>query len=189
MAAADRPYVMPTNRAIIVTVLLAFAAGCDRGDGTSAGNAPVEPASSQPVSTTQPTPRAADRLDVVEAVFRHQFNRNASGGQKNVEYFFLSLDARADPPPELLSRFKEEKPIVLPVSMATASASEGVKHKELGGRGLIFGVTHVAWLDDSTAEVEGGYYEAGLSASGNTYRVKRTNGVWKVTDDRMKWIS
>src|SRR5687768_8970359 len=121
---------MPTNRAITVTLLLAFTAGCDRGNARSAGNAPAEVASTQPVSTTRPTPRAADRLDVIEAVFRHQFNKNASGGQRNVEYFFLSLDGRADPPPQLMARFKDENPIVLPVSMATASAAEGVKHKE-----------------------------------------------------------
>jgi hypothetical protein len=180
---------MPINRTIVVALLLAFASGCDRGSATSAGKAPAEVPSTQPVSTTQPTPRAADRLDVIEAVFRHQCKKNASAGQGNVEYFFLSLDGRADPPPELLTRFKDEKPIVLPVSMATGSAREGVKHKELGGRGLIFRVTRVAWLDESTAAVEGGYYEAGLSASGNTYRVTRTNGVWKVIEDRMNWIS
>lgn len=30
---------------------------------------------------------------------------------------------------------------------------------------------------------------AGLSASGNTYRVMRTDRVWKVTEDRMNWIA
>ena len=182
-------FAMPTNRAIFAALLLALATGCDRRNGTTPKQAPSEVASTQPVSTTQPTPRAADRLDVLEAVFRHQFNKNASGGQRNVEYFFLSLDGRADPPPELLARFKDQKPIVLPLSMATASPAPGVKHKDLGGRGLIFRITSIAWLDQDTAEVEGGYYEAGLSASGNTYRVKRANGAWKVIDDRMNWIS
>jgi len=32
-------------------------------------------------------------------------------------------------------------------------------------------------------------YEAGLSASGNTYTVKKIKGKWKVTNDKMHWIS
>jgi hypothetical protein len=64
-----------------------------------------------------------------------------------------------------------------------------VKHKTLGGTGLIFSVTSVTWLDDDTAEATGGYYEAGLSASGNTYLLKRDHGHWKVTRDVMNWIS
>jgi hypothetical protein len=181
---------MTTHRTLIPALLVAFAAGCDpRPATTSPGKGPVAAASTRPVSTTRPTNRAADRLEVFEAVFRHQFDKNASAGQRNVDYFFLALEGGADPPPEFLARFKDEKPIVLPASMATASAAAGVKHKDRGGRGLIFSVTSIAWLDGDTAEVEGGYYEGGLSASGNTYRVQRVDGAWKVTGDRMKWIS
>ena len=38
-------------------------------------------------------------------------------------------------------------------------------------------------------EVAGGYYEGGLSASGNVYRLKRVDGGWKVIEDGMEWIS
>src|SRR3954464_5139139 len=117
---------MPTHRVIIAALLLAFAIGCDRRVVTSTKPPSAEVASTGPVSTTQPTTRAADRLDVIEAVFRHQFDKNASAGRRNVAYFFLSLDGDTDPPPELLARFKDEKPTVLPASMANASAGEGV---------------------------------------------------------------
>jgi len=147
------------------------------------------PATTQPVSTTQPTARENDRLDVLEAVFRHQFGHNGSAGQQKVDYYFLSLDKNADPPAELLARFKGESPKVFPISFAKASPGQWVKHKDLGGRGLVFRITSIAWLDEDTAEVKGGYYEAVLSASGNTYTVTRKNGVWRVTDDEMNWIS
>lgn len=64
-----------------------------------------------------------------------------------------------------------------------------IRHKDLGGTGLIFYITRIAWLDANTAEVDGGYYEAGLSASGHTYRVERHNGKWVVTNDQMHWIA
>lgn len=157
--------------------------------GARAAAAAAAP-TTQPVSTTQPSARAAaDQLDVLEAVFRHQFAHNSSAGQQKVEYYFLSLDQSVDPPAELLARFKAESPKVLPVSLAKSSPAEGVKHQDLGGRGLVFRLLSVAWLDEDTAEVRGGYYEGVLSASGNTYTVKREKGVWRVTDDVQDWIS
>lgn len=180
---------MPAIARIFVPLLLALVVGCDNAAKPMTFSASSAPAAiGQPVSTTRPIVRAADRLDVMEAVFRHQFNNNGSGGQRNVDYFFLSLDGRADPPAELLARFGGAKPTVLPVSLAKESAGD-VGHRELGGKGIIFCVVSVAWLDENTAEAEGGYYENGLSASGNTYRVTRANGVWKVTSDQMHWIS
>jgi len=179
---------MPTYKFILATLVFTIVSGCDRGSETAIAPTSSERSSGQAASTAQ-AQREADRLDVIEAVFRHLFNKNASAAQRSVEYFFLSVDDSTDPPPELLARFQDHKPIVLPVSMSTASAADGVKHKEQRGRGLIFRVTQVLWLDKDTADVEGGYYEAGLSASGNTYRMKRAGSLWKVTDDRMNWIS
>jgi hypothetical protein len=157
--------------------------------GVRAAATTMAAATTQPVSTTQPSARAADQLDVLEAVFRHQFAHNSSAGQQKVEYYFLSLDQSVDPPAELLARFKAESPKVLPVSLAESSPREGVKHKDLGGRGLVFRILSIAWLDEDTAEVRGGYYEGVLSASGNTYTVKREKGAWRVTGDVQDWIS
>jgi hypothetical protein len=130
---------MPTvTRIIVVVTLVAFGAaiGCDGGRAEQA-KATWNPSTTQPVSSTQPAARGPEYLNLLEAVFRYQFDHNASGSQRNVDYFFLSLD-RSDPPPELLERFKDQTPRVFPRSLAKASAGEGVKHKDLGGRGLIF---------------------------------------------------
>jgi hypothetical protein len=178
-----------TPTRLMLALLAACAApACDSrsGNGGGASQPPVIP---RPESTTQPSARPADQLDVIEAVFRHQFGKNASAGQWNVDYFFLSLAGGADPPAALLARFKDEKPKVLPVSLVGPDQGTGVKHKELGGRGLIFFVHDIRWLGPDEAEVGGGYYEANLSSSGNTYRVERRGGKWAVTDDTLNVIS
>ncbi len=135
----------------------------------------------------EPNPSAAEN-DIREAVFRYQFKHNKSGGQQSVDYYFLDLGPEGATP-EFMARFDGHSPTVLPVSKATASPSEGVSHKDHGGRGLILKVGAIQWIDERTVDVEGGYYEAGLSASGNTYRVEWTSGKWTVTNDTMHWIS
>jgi hypothetical protein len=132
--------------------------------------------------------RSAVEDDVREAVFRYQFKHNASGAQQNVDYYFLDLGPEG-PIPEFMARFEAHSPEVLPVSEATASPAKGVSHKDDGGHGLIFKVGEIQWIDKNTVDVEGGYYEAGLSASGNIYRVERKSGKWIVTKDTMHWIS
>jgi hypothetical protein len=88
-----------------------------------------------------------------------------------------------------MKRFQERQPPVKKVSQCTASAGEGVKDNETGERGLIFRVGAIDWLSRDEVEVEGGYYEAGLSASGNIYSVVREGTRWVVKADRMLWIS
>ena len=181
---------MPTLKRLLFVLIciLGLAIFLAGGPAKPPATAPWKPSTTQPVSSTKPAAKGPEYLNVLETVFRYQFDHNASGSQRNVDYFFLRLD-QSDPPPELLERFKNQSPRVLPGSMARASAGEGVKHKDLGGRGLIFNITQIAWLDANTAEVDGGYYEAGLSSSGNTYRVERRDGKWVVTKNTMHWIS
>jgi hypothetical protein len=164
---------------------VAFTGGCVRPTASS-------PTSAQPVTLTaapEPGLDESERLNVLEAVFRHQFDHNASASRRNVDYFFLGLGRNEDPPADLLARFTGETPQVLPMSMSEVSRSEGVKHRERGGRGLIFRIWSLRWVDDDTAIAEGGYFEGNLSASGNTYRVERRGGQWTVTADRLNWIA
>ncbi len=64
-----------------------------------------------------------------------------------------------------------------------------VTDKQTGKRGLIFSVDNIVVTGADTAEASGGYYEGGLSSSGNTYYLKRKNGKWFVEKDTMHWIS
>jgi hypothetical protein len=131
---------------------------------------------------------------VREAVFRYQFTHNASGQKDRAPVYFLSLDSEGekeprDPSPALMARFAQHKPRVEPRSHAKVSFDKGVVHRETGESGLVFRVTAITFVGADAAVVEGGYYEANMSSSGNTYRVERKGGVWVVTDDKMVWIS
>lgn len=141
-------------------------------------------------ATRVPPPESRDAAEasVYEAVFRHLFRHNASAARSRVDYYFLAIGDGEDPPPALLARFAGHVPKVEPVS-ASRSSPQGVRHEEDGGKGLVFRIEALRWLDADTAEVEGGYFEASLSASGNTHRVERRRGRWVVVDDRRNWIS
>jgi hypothetical protein len=132
--------------------------------------------------------RDMDKQDIREAVFRYQFNHNASGQQQNAKVYFLSLDQDKDPSNEFMERFKGTEPPVKKASQASKSAG-GVVDKETGERGLLFRITSIKRLGENEVEVEGGYFEAGQSASRNVYRVKHENGKWVVKEEKLKRIS
>ena len=118
----------------------------------------------------------AQALDIAEATFRYQFEHNASGQQQNSPAYYLSLFGK-DPTPEFLARFKNNKPPV----------RKGSDFKV--GAGVKFLVEGIKRVSDTKVEVSGGYDEAALSASGNTYLVELKDGKWVVTGDTMHWIS
>lgn len=137
-------------------------------------------------------PKSIQEDDIRESVFRYQFQHNASGQQQNAKVYFLSLgsiEEPEDPSDEFMKRFQGHQPPVKKVSQSIVSVFEGVKDKDTGEQGLIFRVTRIAWKSDVEVEVEGGYYENGLSASGNIYRVALEGGQWVVKEDRMIWIA
>lgn len=114
---------------------------------------------------------------------------NASGHQGNAKVYFLEVGEReGDPPDELMKRFAGNQPPVRRRSECRATTL-GDFDKKTGERGLVFRIRIIEWKSDTEVAVEGGYHEHGLSASGNTYTLKKENGKWKVTDDKMDWIS
>lgn len=168
---------------IVAAILLVGGlAGCSEPNSPAPAVAPSQ-------SVAGRDARRTDYWDVVEAVYRYQFNHNASAAKRKVEYFFLLLEEK-DPPESLLARFKAETPRVVPASLATSTGGGHNEHRKTGGRGLKFYIKSVKWLDADTAEVTGGYHEANLSASGNVYRVeRRDDGKWVVSKDKRQWIS
>ncbi len=147
------------------------------------------------LGTTPPVERSLD--DIREAVFRYQFLHNASGQQQNAGAYFIGLYVTGeptlpvhyvDPSDNLLARFAGNTPPVKKASESTYSV-QGVFDIHTGARGLLFRIESVTEIDPDQVEVTGGYFEAGLSASGNVYTVTRTNGRWTVVKDRLSWIS
>jgi hypothetical protein len=137
--------------------------------------ATLSAACSAPVPIDPPDPASLE-LDICEAVFRHQFQHNASAVQQKAAAYFLEI-RKEDPSAELLARFAGNEPPVL----------AGSKFEI--GKGLQFRVTSIEWQDDDTVKVTGGYSEASLSASGNVYTLEPDDDSWEVTDDEMEWIS
>jgi hypothetical protein len=131
---------------------------------------------------------------VQEAVFRYQFERNASVQQKRATIYFVALGdpqekGAIDPSSEFLARFAALKPRVAKYSDAGTTDRGWVIDKKSKEGGVIFFVHSVRMIDSKTAEAKGGYQEAGLSASGNTYHLKFGWRGWRVVDERMDWIS
>ena len=172
-------------------------------------------ATTKPISVTQPAAQGPDFVDVLEAVFRFQFDHSVSGRQRNANYFFLALGElnfgpdrfaqftrpasvpasmpatpviAQDPPAELIARFAKEIPPVLPISMAVMT-DRGLSHKTKGGSALIFCVATIAWLDADTVNVTGGYWEGIMSSSSATYQAHRENGKWVVKKIGVEWVS
>lgn len=140
-------------------------------------------------------PDRTPELDAIrEATFRYQFRNNASGLQQRATVYFLVLrDPQTrqwlDPGEALLRQFKNHPPRIAKMSEAKRSGSDGVSDKQTGERGLIFIVGKIRWLASDRVDVEGGYYEAGESSSGNIYHLRKKDGKWEVVNDTMRWIS
>ncbi|HEV2854808.1 MAG TPA: hypothetical protein VHC97_18585 [Thermoanaerobaculia bacterium] len=129
-------------------------------------------------STASPS-RAAAEEEIAEAVFRRQFEHNASGLQKNAEKYCLSLPGDRAPSAELLKRFGGNHP---PVAAAGQCDRKS-------GKNLFFRINKFDWRKDDEVWVRGGYYEGNLSSSLELFQVVRENGKWIVKGQRMEAIS
>ena len=68
--------------------------------------------------------------------------------------------------------------------------TRGVFDRKTGEKGLVFYIETIEWKSDAEVDVKGGYREHGMSASGNTYTLrKQGNGKWEVTNDKSEWVS
>jgi hypothetical protein len=138
---------------------------------------------------------AQDTLRLV--VFRYQFDHNHSGQQHSAKVYFLSVmvleDSTGrwnyrDPSSELLQCFDGNTPPVKAFSKCRLS-EEGVFDLETGETGLLFQTGAIRWVTNDQAEVDGGYFEGGLSASSDTYYLECRDGQWIVTQDVLHWIA
>jgi hypothetical protein len=150
--------------------LLVFSlsmAGC-----ASSSTATSSPAASAPShATAEP--------EIFEAVFRYQFDHNASGIQKQAEKYCLSLPGEKSPDAAFLQRFAGHQPPVL--------AADECERRS--GKSLFFRINKLDWHKDNEVWVRGGYFEGNLSSSVESYRVLLKNGKWVVEGARMEAIS
>jgi hypothetical protein len=116
------------------------------------------------------TGSAEERLDISEAVVRHVFVINY-----NAPAYYLSL-FRQDPPAGFLARFKEQNPILLPLS---ARGQRG---------GTVLSVESVKYLSDTKVEVWTSIGANGM-AHGTCFLVESGNGEWVVTGAVGYWTT
>jgi hypothetical protein len=173
--------------AVHTAMLAVLLAGC-------AAQAPAPLMSRAPAPDPDAQPAGGSEDDAVRlAVYRHLMHHNASGGQLRVPFVCLEIDQRdhpRDPSPFIMAAMRKSPVRVVPGS-ACESSARGVflKADRAAGEGLVFRTEDVEIAGDQ-AKVTGGYFEAGLSASGNVYSLERQpGGSWLVTHDEMQWIS
>ncbi|HEV8579242.1 MAG TPA: hypothetical protein VGX68_09170 [Thermoanaerobaculia bacterium] len=123
--------------------------------------------------------RTAAEADIAEAVFRYQFDHNASAIQKGAEKYCLSLPGEKMPTAEFLKRFEGDRPPVLAADQC----------ERRSGKSLFFRIQRLDWRKDHEVWVRGGYWEGNLSSSIEMFRVLNENGKWVVKGARMEAIS
>ena len=136
-----------------------------------------------------PCVAAGDEQDVMEAVFRYQFEHvGARLFPSGAGVYFLSVRGK-DPDDALLRRFSSSIPQVRKESQSYLREADWVVvDRQTGKRGAIFFIKSVS-ISNSRAEVRGGYYEHGKSASENTYHLRQVEGRWVVEKDIQGAIS
>jgi len=149
-----------------ILAVLFFTCGC------AAAPAPTDKLSTSPA-------RAAAEDDIAEAVFRYEFDHNASSIQRRAEKYCLSLPGERMPSTELLRRFEGNHPPVGPADQCERKS----------GRNLFFRVLKLDWRKDNEVWVRGGYWEGNLSSSIELFRVVNEQGKWVVKGARMEAIS
>jgi hypothetical protein len=143
------------------------------------------------VSGCAPNLNKADKeLQIQQAVFRYQFGHNAAANK--YEIFCIAIregKTASDAPAKLIQGLNDATHKVVKSSDCNENEGNGVTERASGKPALMLNVGQVEWLATDEVVVEGGYYEASLSSSGNTYRLKKISGAWRVVQDQMNWIS
>jgi hypothetical protein len=135
--------------------------------------------------------QAAEAPDIYAAVFRYQIGHNLSSQRDSLELACLATvvnGVSGDPAPAVLARFGRGAILVRRLSECTV-ASFGVFDNASGKRGIELKLGKITWLSSNEVKIEGGYYEASESGSGNTYRLRKTGRQWEVVDDQLNWVS
>ncbi len=136
--------------------------------------------------------KTEQRDPILESVFRYQFEHNASGRKTTAAAYCLAVvgedGSEGAPSAELLGRFAVHNPPVHPISSCRTDLS-AAHDKASGGYALVFFAGPIRWSSKRRVELEGGYYEANLSASRNRYTLVLEDRQWMVVKDVLEVIS
>ncbi|MDE0866076.1 MAG: hypothetical protein OSA98_19995 [Rubripirellula sp.] len=150
--------------------------GCSESPPTATHSPPGEQESRLQLRQNATIVRVSELDNVLEALFRHQFENNVSGTQQQADSYFLTVK-KTNPSPEFLKRFSGHTP---PVRNGSNFAI---------GKGIEFRIDSWIWISDNKVELTGGYFAGMLNASGNSYTLVRKDGEWVVKNAQMVVIS
>lgn len=134
---------------------------------------------STPSDSSETPSRTAAEEEIAAAVFRYQFDHNASAIQKSAAKYCLSLPGEKSPSVAFLQRFEGNKPPVMAAGQCDRKS----------GKNLFFRIQKIDWREDGEVWVRGGYFEGNLSSSLELFQVVNENGKWVVKGARMEAIS
>jgi hypothetical protein len=135
--------------------------------------------------------RQSQEDDLRETVFRWQLNEfgstslpGAAPADMPKAYFFGVGEKKEDPSDAFIKRFVDNK---LPVRKLSACkmSTRGDFDKITGEKGYVLTVGSITWKSDTEVDVKGYWHVSGLCASWDTYTLKKQNGKWKVTKDKI----
>ena len=135
-------------------------------------------ASSAPPPPSVPGGIVAE-ADIAEAVFRYQFQHNASAIQQEADHYCLSLPGERSPDGDFLHRFDGNHPPVWRADECQRGS----------GHDLFFRVQRLDWRSDTEVWVSGGFWERNLSSSRESYRVRFKKGKWVVDGAHRETVS
>jgi hypothetical protein len=145
------------------------------------------------VSGCAPGAENADEdLQVRQAVLRYQFEHTAAAHKYSIFCIAVTkgrIEPGPDAPSKLMHGLSDAAHKVVKSSDCNENQGHGVIERASGKPALILHVGRVTWITKEEAVVEGGYYEDALSASGNTYRLQKTDGKWRVVKDQWMWMA
>jgi hypothetical protein len=98
-------------------------------------------------------------------------------------------ETASDAPAKLIQNLNDATHKLVKSSDCNENEGNGVTERASGKPALMLNVGQVKWLTKDEVIVKGGYYEASLSSSGNTYQLKKISDVWRVMKDELNWIS
>jgi len=134
--------------------------------------------------------KADEELQIQQTVLRYQFEHNAAANKYAIFCIAISKgETASDAPAKLIQGLNDATHKAVKSSDCDAHMDNGVTEHSSGKPALTLNVGKVNWVAKDEAVVEGGYYEAGLSSSGNTYHLKKISGVWRVVQNQLNWIS
>ncbi|MBI3448981.1 MAG: hypothetical protein HY049_08720 [Acidobacteria bacterium] len=127
-----------------------------------------------PLAVRRPTP---DEEEICEAIVRYEAIQFAKMFTDRRTVYHLDL-LGTDPTPGFLHRFDD----------GAVRVQRGSRFES--GRGRIsFSIFYIARAGDDTVEAGGRHYAGLTGASGHTYYLARSAGVWVVRWDQLNWIS